>query len=624
MLKKRHLWSISAQYLKRDTYEDIKISPTGDYYAATVPLEDRTILVVIRRSDKTVTAKVHLGEDSVVAGFWWVNHERVVASVAKKFGRNDEPYLTGELVAINADGKRGKWLASSEEYTYAWMHDDLPDDDRHILIKVESTGENPETALQKMDVYDGSRSPVSSAPVRSASFTSDASGAARFARGAGNDNVSKLYYREKSGAPWRLVNDESASGVVVDAIGFSENGTTAYLWSERSTGPDAIEALNPDTGERRELLRDAVVDPSGILYALDGATPIGARFAHDGHRMAFFEPDAPPSKLYRQLQKAFPHHAVAITSATRDGKLLVVQVFSDRNPGDFYVFDTAARKMDPIFSRRIWFDPAKLPPTRSVEILARDGLKLYGYLTLPFGREPGTSLPMVLLPHGGPFGIYDDWSFDTDTQMLAAAGYAVLRVNYRGSGHYGRAFRAKRRPAMGISHARRPDRRDALGGRAKDRRPAAHLHLWRQLWRLRGTDGRGERTVAVSVRGRLCRRLRLDKMHKTGFGDRRASRAIGCWTGSARARRWRRSRRTGMADEDSSAPVFLAAGGKDKCAPIEHSEKMEKALKAAGVPVETLYYPHEGHGFYTEEHRREFYTKLLNFLSRHLGGATAK
>jgi dipeptidyl aminopeptidase/acylaminoacyl peptidase len=51
---------------------------------------------------------------------------------------------------------------------------------------------------------------------------------------------------------------------------------------------------------------------------------------------------------------------------------------------------------------------------------------------------------------------------------------------------------------------------------------------------------------------------------------------------------------------------------------------MEKALKSAGVPVETLYYPTEGHGFYTEEHQREFYTRLLDFLGRHLGGAKAR
>ena len=70
-------------------------------------------------------------------------------------------------------------------------------------------------------------------------------------------------------------------------------------------------------------------------------------------------------------------------------------------------------------------------------------------------------------------------------------------------------------------------------------------------------------------------------------------------------------------------PVFLAAGGKDSRAPIEHSERMEKALRKSGVPVETLYFPTEGHGFYTERHRREFYTRLLDFLGRNMGDGKA-
>jgi hypothetical protein len=69
--------------------------------------------------------------------------------------------------------------------------------------------------------------------------------------------------------------------------------------------------------------------------------------------------------------------------------------------------------------------------------------------------------------------------------------------------------------------------------------------------------------------------------------------------------------------------AFLAAGGQDKRAPIEHSKMMESALRKAGVPVETLYYDTEAHGFYTQEHRQEFYTRLLAFLSRSLGGAVA-
>lgn len=50
---------------------------------------------------------------------------------------------------------------------------------------------------------------------------------------------------------------------------------------------------------------------------------------------------------------------------------------------------------------------------------------------------------------------------------------------------------------------------------------------------------------------------------------------------------------------------------------------MERALRSAGVPVETLYYDTEGHGFYVEAHQREYYSRLLAFLSRNLGGAVA-
>ena len=39
--------------------------------------------------------------------------------------------------------------------------------------------------------------------------------------------------------------------------------------------------------------------------------------------------------------------------------------------------------------------------------------------------------------------------------------------------------------------------------------------------------------------------------------------------------------------------------------------------------MESLYYDNEGHGFYRPEHKREYYTRLLAFLARHLGGEPA-
>lgn len=75
--------------------------------------------------------------------------------------------------------------------------------------------------------------------------------------------------------------------------------------------------------------------------------------------------------------------------------------------------------------------------------------------------------------------------------------------------------------------------------------------------------------------------------------------------------------------EKITVPVFLAAGGQDERAPIQHSRMMERSLREAGVVVETLYYDNEGHGFYIPDHRREYYTRLLSFLARSLGGEVA-
>lgn len=610
-----------APFVRRATYIDVKISPKGDFLAATVPLEDRVALVILRRSDMTPTAKIQGGKDSEIFGFWWANDERVVASMAEKFGFDDQPFANGELYAVNADGSRPMSLTGLAQYTFAQMFDPLRDDDRNVLISAFPYGQNTKTVLEKLDIYNGQRSPIAASPIGSASFVTDSSGVARFADGIDKDNSSKLYYRDRDGADWRMINNESASGVVESAVGFAEDGKRAYLRVERPGKTDALVAWDPATGQRTELLSDPIVDPYSVVY--DGQdVPIGAMFMHDRLRTRFFDPKAPTAKLYRQLEKAFPNDAVLITSSTRDGKLLVLFVTSDRNAGDFYMFDTVAKKVEPLFARRLWFDPAKMAANRSVEIVARDGVKLYGYLTLPPGQEPGTPRPMVLLPHGGPFGVSDKWLFDEESQLLAKAGYAVLRVNYRGSSNYGRDFHESgarqwgRKLQFDLTDATRWAIEQKI---ADPKRICIYGASYGAYAALMGAASEPElyRCAAGYVGV-----YDMVEHHKRVSGDSRLNKIwVGQWYGSRET--MEAISVTKMADK-IRAPVFLAAGGKDQIAPIAQSEKMEKALKVAGVSVETLYYPQEGHGFYIEEHRLAFYSKLLNFLSSHLGGAPAK
>ena len=92
-------------------------------------------------------------------------------------------------------------------------------------------------------------------------------------------------------------------------------------------------------------------------------------------------------------------------------------------------------------------------PKEPIALKARDGLELHGYVTRPAGDGPH---PMVVLPHGGPHGVRDTWEFDPEAQLLANRGYAVLQVNYRGSGGYGMDFQQRRLSRVGREDAGRP------------------------------------------------------------------------------------------------------------------------------------------------------------------------
>ena len=623
-----------APYLKKDVYGDIKISPTGEYYAVTVPTTDRTVLAVIRRSDKAFTARVSGPEKSDIADFHWVNDQRVVVSMAQRMSTLESPVATGELHAINADGTLGRTLmghferedGNSATYKFGgdfyagFLEDDLPEDEDNVLISVQAFSADPNTRIDRMHVLTGRRVTVATAPVRRARFTTDGHGEVRFARGAGNDNVSKLYYRDARGTDWRLINDEATSDRLELALGFAPDNRTAYLQVEQAKGPDSIVSLDTVTGQRTDVLRDDVVDPHSIIYDAAGH-PVGATYMKERLVSRYFDETSQPARTQRMLEKAFPGMSVRVVSSTRDGRLSLVLSASDQSPGDFFLFDNTTREASLVFSRADWFDPARSAQVRPIRLTARDGLPLHGYLTVPPGSD-GKSLSMVVLPHGGPFGVYDEWGFDRDTQMLAAAGYAVLQVNYRGSGNYGRTF--LHAGAREWGGAMQDDLTDATRWAVEQGvADASRICIY-------GASYGGYAALMGAAKEPSLYRCAVGyvgvyylQMKRESLGD--SARWMGTfadeWMGDDDATLALRS--PTRITERIKAPVFLAAGGKDDIAPIRHSQKMEKALKAAGTPVETLYFPTEGHGFYTDEHRREFYTRLLDFLSRNIGGQKA-
>lgn len=624
-------------YIKKNEFNDIKISPDGLYLAATVPLEDRTGLAVLRRSDSKVMTSFALGKNNHVAGFFWVNKERLLLSVSQKFGMLEQPQATGEIVGLNFDDKAPEPLVgyratgmqagshiqtNNNERVAAIDVDTIPGDDRNVIVTVTPYSEDEMWyRADRMDVYTGRRTTVARAPVKGASFYIDNKGAVRFAKGAEYDNASKLYYRETDTADWKLVNDENTSGRVESPVGFSDDNRIAYLQVEQASGPDSIVSYDTASGERKELLREKFSDPTMIIEKFGAShAPVGVMYM-DGHpHTSFFDSKGVEARIYRMLEAAFPNDAVMVTSTTDDGKTALISTYSDRDPGSFYLFDTEAKKASYVLSRRSWVDPKQMAAMKPVELKARDGVVMRGYLTLPQGKGE-RNLPLVIYPHGGPFGIYDLWGFDTDPQILAAAGYAVLQVNYRGSGNYGRSFYQSGALQWGLTM--QDDLTDATRwaidqGIADRNRICMYGASYGAYASLMGVAK--EPSLYRCAAGYVGVYDLVVLSAQESREGKRSSTWTSEWMGKGESLAPVSPNR--IADR-IKVPVFLAAGGEDEVAPIAQSEKMESALKKAGVPVETLYYRTEGHGFYTVEHQREYYSKLLAFLDRHIGAGTA-
>ena len=619
-------------YVTPDAFSNLKLSPTGAYVGSVLRHGARSMLVVLDPKTRTQVGGLKFSGETQVFDFWWVSDKRLVVSLGETFGTRDTPSPTGELYGVNFDGSAAGMLVgyrvagpaigtrfsshADVGLVAAELLDTLKGDDDNVLVTIWPLDrKDPTTRVERMNVTTGKRTFVASVPVRRASFLTDNHARVRFAVGADADNISKLYYRRNDDAEWSLENDESTSGVVETPVGFSRDDSIAYLRVEQKEGPDRIIAFDVSSGQRKEVASDPTIDPR-VLYRNGADDVIGAQFVQAAPRTVLFDAADPDAQLQRKLEQAFKGQVARVASSTNDGRRKLVYVYSDTDPGSYYFFDVAASKADFYLASQEKIDVEKMSPMRSFDFTARDGMKLHGYITLP--KNAKGPVPLVVMPHGGPFDIADKWAFDNDAQLLAEAGYGVLQVNFRGSGDYGRAY--LHAGAREWGGKMQDDVTDATqwaikSGQVDPKRICIYGASYGAYAALVGVAKEpGLYRCAVGYAGVYDLKL----MTSEGDGKAKSSRTwLREWVGDDDARLAAASP-TNMADR-IKAPVFLAAGGEDPVAPIKHSQAMEKALRRANVPVETLYYPNEGHGFFTTEHQRAFYEHLLDFLDKHIG-----
>ncbi|MBA8792936.1 dipeptidyl aminopeptidase/acylaminoacyl peptidase [Friedmanniella endophytica] len=255
-------------------------------------------------------------------------------------------------------------------------------------------------------------------------------------------------------------------------------------------------------------------------------------------------------------------------------------------------------------------------PLHERTVTADDGYPVHGWVVLPDGPGPH---PVLLDIHGGPFAQYG-WQVYDEAQVLAAAGYAVLLANPRGSAGYGQEHGRSIIGALGRRDA--DDLLDFLDGVLAD--PELALDSSR-MGVLGGSYG-GYMTAWLTAHPRAAGRFAaavvergfLDPVSFAGTSD------IGWFFGDQLVGTdpEQLAAQSPMAALDRvETPTLVIHSERDFRCPLEQGQRWFHGLQKRGVPSELLIFPGESHGLTREgqpRHRRQRFDHLLRWWATHL------
>lgn len=633
---------IPARHFARfETYSDLQLSPDGQHLAATArSVDGKYVLFILKPSQLKVVSSLRFGDDSVVGGVDWVSNSRVIVSLAEQSGSADAPAFTGELFGMNVDGSGKEYLfgyrgsgpsgtrikAGNEAvYGFARFMGSLPQQPDEALVMMTTATQSTAdglyfdqsyTPLYRMNVYSGKLKELAKAPIRTPSwYGTDLQGRPRLVYGFGADSADPQTYWRDEQNDWQPVRIQ---GKGLRPLAVSGDGRQIYFLVEPKPDTRCLVALAiPVVGaESEKPLYCKPLDQLARVHFTHDGRPYG----YSGRDIASFvltDDEVLQGRVWLSLQDQFPGQAVSLASAADNQSVLIFEVRSDRNSGEFYLYEAASGKAAFLTARHPWIEPERMASVQTIRYAARDGLEIEALLTLPPGGKT-TGLPMLVLPHGGPIGFQDRWGWHAEAQFFASRGYAVIQPNFRGSGGYGKEFERRGYREWGgkiIDDITDAARWAIEAGRAD----ASRLCIY-------GGSYGGYAALMSVVREPTLYRCAIGNagvydlnllVKDSDIVNRRSGQLFlaEAMAGSPEER----TRQSPIHRVDQlRAAVMIVHGERDIRAPVSQAKALRRALEKNGKPYEWLVKSDEGHGFFNEDNRTEMLEKVAAFLDKHL------
>ncbi len=588
------------------SFSEVRMSPDGRLVSAYYIGEKNKALLFIDTKAQKVLTRLDFAGDTQLSGYQWLSNNRLYIRIEIN---NDIVTYIGTLANNKVKVKPIK--------ASGYLLSRLPKEDNKVMFAKQVGYKR-----SKYEVYIVDYEHL---------IEDDFSGAKRLAR-AGSD--SKLYVydealefllavsydeetetviisrRTRSSKKWQNIIELHQVDYFFNPTGFFDKNTLAIL-SNKDTDKIVLRKFNIVTQKLGEIVyQHPDFDLTGVNIR-DGKLESVSYFQNGIRRWHYFE--SSKNLFESRLLKTFVNsdHYI-IDRATDDSKLLIYVNASDQ-PGQYLVYEASKDSLTPYFSEFVDLAKEKFSASKVYRFKSPDGTQLEAYLTSPKDLDYKT---LLVMPHGGPINVKDIDQFNAEVQYYVSRGFSVLRVNFRGSAGFGKAFAEQGVGQFG--QLIEQDISQAVNLVLKDYQ---YDHLC---------------SIGSSYGGYSAAMLAI--MHPDRYDC--VVGAFGVYDLPLLFNHSNYSKRKGIREaiertvgkysqslknvspvslyHKLKAPILLIAGRADKTAYFEHSNRFKYLLKQAKHPVETMFYNGVGHGLRSYKGKRHELAYTYDFIRRRL------
>jgi dipeptidyl aminopeptidase/acylaminoacyl peptidase len=261
-----------------------------------------------------------------------------------------------------------------------------------------------------------------------------------------------------------------------------------------------------------------------------------------------------------------------------------------------------------------------LAEVRNIHVPSTEGATIEGWIYTPAEWDGSTRLPTLLRIHGGPNGMYGV-GFNTEAQLLAADGYAVVMMNPRGSSGYGYDFGMALWQRWGI-----PDVEDVLAGveHAVEVGIADPDRLGVGGWSYGGILTNYLITKRPDVfKGAITGASMALLVANFGHDHYQLGNEREWGLPWENRELWERLSPFNEVDQVQT-PTLIMGGESDWNVPIQNSEQLYQALRRRGVPTQLVVYPGQPHGLRPASYQLDRYKRYLEWYDQWVKQAGAR